>query len=206
MLLTLLHCESEPKADCQGRSRARNCRFRVDWESQGGIPCSTQPKHRGTLRPIGCNKHRSICESSDTARRRNRYDRILFGRTAAQTKPMAPSRESHIAFPTVVSPPNGDIVCFPLIGLTPAYSRERSIWYLSFEASFDARTHSSGIDPHFTLRGGWDFCLRPWLNLVVEGGVANIGRESIITNADFGQPLLNLGLSCSFKRKREVQE
>mgnify|MGYP006284005453 CR=1 FL=1 len=121
-------------------------------------------------------------------------------------KARRPSVNLHGSFPLLISPPNREVVCFPLLGLTPSWTTDRSIWYVTFEGSFDKKTYERGIDPHFTVRGGWESALQPRLSLVLEAGLANIGRESIITNADFGQPILAVGLCRTLLRGKEGLE
>lgn len=108
-----------------------------------------------------------------------------------------PSANLHLSFPVLMSPPNGEVVCFPVIGLTPTWPFDRSFWYMTVESSFDRKQYEGGIDPHLTVRGGWEHVLNARLSLTIEGGLANIGRESIITNADYGQPILGIGLGCT---------
>jgi hypothetical protein len=120
-------------------------------------------------------------------------------------KRLHPALNLHLSFPALISPKKKDVVVFPLLGLTQLYSLKRSLWYISFEVSADGKTYTNGIDIHPTIRGGWEFAYQPWLSLVVEAGLADIGRESIITNGDFGQPMVSIGFCYNISQKRENQ-
>lgn len=114
-----------------------------------------------------------------------------------------PAINSHLSFPTVISPADKDARCFPLVGIVPHYSYNKWKWYVTGELVFDGKTYVKGIDVHYNLRSGCSFDLQEWFSIIFEWGIVNINRPSVLTNGIFGQPILSIGVTYNFlKRKR----